>query len=81
MTKYEVFIPRKFKGKITPQDTEAQKKKIKACHNLLILKAQAVIPEDKTILYKTKYHEIDHEQFTEIRELCPIETQQVLIDL
>ena len=63
MKKDEIFIPRKFKEKITPQDTEEQKK-IKAN---LKLKAQIEIPEDKTIHYKTKYQEIDKELITEIK--------------
>ena len=39
------------------------------------LKAQKEILEDKTIHYKTKYQEIDQGLITEIKELCPMETQ------
>ena len=78
MKKDEIFIPRKFQEKITPQDTEEQKKKIKANFNLMKLKAQTEILEDKTSHYKNKYQEIDQELITEIRELCPMETQQFL---
>ena len=42
------------------------------------LKAQIEILEDKTTHYKTKYQEIDQELITEIRELCPTETQPFL---
>ncbi len=57
MKKDEIFIFRKFQEKITPQDTEEQKK-IKANHNLMKLKAQTEILEDKTAHYKTKYQKI-----------------------
>ena len=80
MKKDEIFIPKKFQEKITPQDTEEQKK-IKANLNLLNLKAQTEILEDKTTNYKTEYQEIDQEIITEIRELCPIETQPFLKQL
>ena len=80
MKKDEIFLPRKFQEKITPQDIEEQIK-IKANLNLMKLKAQTEIPEDKTTHYKTKYQEIDQELITEITELCPIETQQFLIEL
>ena len=39
------------------------------------LKAQREIWEDKAILHKTKYREIDQELMVEIK-LCPIKTQQ-----
>ena len=45
------------------------------------LKAQTEILEDKTTNYKTKYLEIDQELITEMRELCPIETQLFLKEL
>ena len=45
------------------------------------LKAQSEIQDDKTTHSKTKYQEIDQELITEIRELCPIETRQFLIEL
>ena len=77
MKRDEIFIPRKFKDKITPQDTEGQKI-IKANIYLMKLKAQTKILEDKSTHYKTKYQEIDRELITEIRELCPIETQPFL---
>ena len=73
MKRDEIFIPRKFKEKITPQDTEEQEKKIKANLNLMKLKAQTEILEDKTTHYTTKYQEINPELITHIRELCPIE--------
>ena len=72
--KDEIFIPKKFKEKITPQDSEEQKK-MKANFNPMKLKAQIEILEEKTTHYKTKYHEIDQELITEIKELCHIETQ------
>ena len=53
-------------------------KKIKAKLNLMELKAQTKILEDKITHYKTKYQEVDQELITEIRELCPIETQPFL---
>ena len=77
MKKDEIFISWKFKEKITPQDTEEQKK-IKANLNLMKLKVQTEIQEDKTAHYKTKFQEIDQELITEIRELCPIETKLFL---
>ena len=80
MKKNEIFIPRKFQEEITPRDTEEQKK-IKANLNLMKLKAQIEILEDKTTLYKTKYEEIDQELITEIRDLGPIETQPFLQEL
>ena len=76
MKKDEIFIPRKFKEKITPQDTEEQKK-VKVNHNLMKLKAQTDIQKDETTHYKTKYQEL----ITEIRDLCPIETQPFLKEL
>ena len=45
------------------------------------LKAQTELQEDKTTHYKTKYQKIDQELITEIRELCPIETQPFLKEL
>ncbi len=45
------------------------------------LKAQIEILKDKTTHYKTKYKEIDPELITEIRKICPKETQQFLIEL
>ena len=42
MKKDEIFIPRKFQEKISPQDTKEQKK-IKANLNLMKLKAQTEI--------------------------------------
>ena len=45
------------------------------------LKAKAEILEDKTTQYKTKYQEIDKELISEIRHLCPIEAQRLLIEL
>ena len=48
-----------------------EEKKIKANLNLMKLKAQKEIQEEKTIHYKTKYQEIDKELIIEIRELCP----------
>ena len=49
--------------------------------NLMKLKAQMEILEDKTTHYKAKYQEIGQELITEIRELCPTETQNFLIEL
>ena len=80
MKKDEIFIPRKLKEKITPQNTKEQKI-IKANLNLMKLIVQTEILKDKTTHYKTKYEEIDQEIITEISELCPIETQQFLIEL
>ena len=57
MKKDEIFISRKFKEKITLQNTEEQKK-IKANHNLMKLKAQTEILENKTTHYITKYQEL-----------------------
>ena len=73
----KIFIPRKFKEKITPQDTEEQKK-VKDKLTLMKLKSPLEILENKTTYYKTKYQEIDQELITETRELCPVETQQFL---
>ena len=70
MRKDETFFPRKFKEKITPQDSE--EKKIQANLNHMKIKTQTEILVDKTIHFKTKYQEIDQELITEIRELCPI---------
>ena len=80
MKKDESFIPRKFQEKITPQDTEEQKK-IKANLNLMKPKAQTEILKEKTTHYKTKYQEIDQELITEIGGLYPIETQPFLKEL
>ena len=66
MKKDEIFIFRKFQEKITPQDTEEQKK-IKANLNLMKLKGQTEILKDKTTPYKTKYQEIEQELITEFR--------------
>ena len=66
LKKDEIFIPRKLKEKITPPDIEEQKK-IKAKLNLMKLKSQTEIMEDKNTHYNTKYHEIDKELITEIR--------------
>ena len=43
-----------------------------------MLKAQTGILKNKTTYFKTKYWEFDQELITEIRELCPTETQQFL---
>ena len=80
MKKDEIFTPRKCQDKISPQDTEEQKK-IKANLNLMKLKAQTETLEDKTSHYETKYKEIDLELITEIRDLCPIEAQPFLQEL
>ena len=72
MKKDNKFSSRKFQEKITPQNTEEQKK-IKANLNLMKPKAQTEILEDKTTHYKTKYREIDQELITEIRELIEIQ--------
>ena len=58
MKKYEIFIPRKFKEKITPQDAE-ELKKTKTNLNLMKPTAQTEILGDKTTHYKTKLQEID----------------------
>ena len=41
--------------------------------NLMKLKAQTEILEDKTTYYKIIYQEIDEELLNEIKELCPME--------
>ena len=53
------------------------REKIKTKLNLMKLKAQTEIWEDKTIPYK-KDKEGGQELIAEIRELCPTETQQFL---
>ena len=73
MKKDKIFILRKFQEKINPQDTEEQNK-IKTKLNLMELKAQTEIQEDKTTHYKTKYQEIDQELITEIIEIFPKDT-------
>ena len=78
MKKDEIFIPRKFKETKNNHKTQ---KKIKANHNLMKLKAQTEILEDKTAHYKTKYQKIYSELITVIKELCRTERQQFLIEL
>ena len=70
---YEIFIVQKFteENNITERTgTE----KIKTKLNLMELKPQIVILEDKTLHYTTKYLKIDQELISEIREFCPIKT-------
>ena len=75
-----IFIPRKFCEKSTPQDTEEQKK-IKSKLNLAKLKIQIELQEDKTSHYTTNYLRIDQEILVKIKELCPKMTQQFLLEL
>ena len=71
------FIPRKYREKINPQDTEIQRN-IKEDLSVSKLKANIQILEDKTVHYSTKYLEIDEELLNEIKSLCTEETHDFL---
>ena len=75
-----VFIPRKFRERITAQDTE-QQKEIKRNLNVLKVEAQIKILEDKITHYTTMYSEIDAEMGQEIINLCPQEMHLTLKEI
>lgn len=80
LTMEDQFIPYKFREKITPQDTEEQVK-IKKALSISKLQAEIDIREDKKVHSTEKYTEIDNKVFKKIKELCPKETHQPLLEL
>ena len=80
LTQENIFIPKKFREKITPQDTDTQIQ-IKNELSRTKLESQTRILEDRMINYQGKYLEIDEKISTEIKNLCPEETHSFLMDL
>lgn len=76
----EIFIPKKFREKVTKQDSQEQMK-IKKELSIQKLQAQIKIMEIKTIQYTKKYQEIDEELLKNIKESSPERFQHSLFDL
>ena len=76
----EMYIPKKFREKITQQDTETQRR-IKMDLSVSRFVANIKILEDKIVHYTTKYLEIDEELKAEITTQCPVSTHSFLFDL
>ena len=76
----EAYIPKKFREKTTPQDTEAQIR-IKTQLSIQKVTANIHILEDKVIHYTNRYLHIDKNIEEEIQKTCPTITHPFLLNL
>ena len=76
----EIYIPKKFREKTTPQDTEAQIR-IKTHLNVQKVTADIHILEDKVIHYTNRYITIDKQIENEIQKSCPQITHPFLFNM